>query len=65
MPIGFSVGIDGRLARNEPLNSSQFLYKIGILYSKKYDLKALPDDAVGRDLKAALDAYQDYAKAST
>lgn len=62
MPEGFSIGLEGRLSTNEPLNSKPYNYRSGILYSKKYDLRQLPDSAVDSDLKAALDSYQFYAK---
>ena len=61
-PAGFGIGLEGKLAHNEPLNSKPDKYKRGILYSRKYDLQKLPyDEELEKDLRNALEAYQDYA----
>ncbi len=60
-PEGFSVGLEGKLAHDEPLNSKPDKYKKGILYSRKYDLQnLLHDEELEKDLKNALEAYKDY-----
>lgn len=61
-PNGFTIGLEGKLAKSEPLNSKPDKYKRGMLYSKKYSVDALPDEAVTTDLMAALEAYQSYVK---
>jgi len=61
-PMGFSVGLEGKLAHCEPLNSRPDKYKKAVLYSRKYDLQKLPhDEELEKDLRNALEAYQDYA----
>ena len=60
VPDDFSIGIEGRLSPDEPPNSKPYNYKSGILYSKKYDIRQLPDSAIDSDLKAALKSYQKY-----
>jgi len=60
-PVGFGVGLEGKLAHYEPLNSKPDKYKKGVLYSRKYDLQKLPhDEELEKDLRNALEAYQDY-----
>lgn len=58
-PEGFTEGIDGALASYSSINSSAYKYEKAIVYSKKYDLSNLPNEATFRnDLKNALTAHQ-------
>ncbi len=50
------------MASNAPFNSKPDRYKRGILYSQKYDVRQMNDSEVDKDLKAALDSYQDFAR---
>jgi hypothetical protein len=65
-PEGFTVGIQGKLARDSRPNSMPDKYERGILYSKFYDLQDLPtDDELKKDLKSAVQVYKAYLKRIT
>jgi len=58
-PEGFSKGIEGSLTKFPSNNSSAYKYEQAIVYSKRYDLNNLPNEATLRnDLKNALTAHQ-------
>jgi hypothetical protein len=62
LPNSFSVGIQGKLAKNAPLESKPDKYERGILYSKVYDIQRLPIDSIlEEDLKSIVTAYRAYA----
>jgi hypothetical protein len=65
-PEGFIVGFQSKLARFARPNSMPDKYERGILYSKSYDMKALPvDEELKKDLKSAVQVYKDYLKGIT
>ena len=58
-PEGFIEGLDGSLTKFPYDNSSAYKYEKAVVYSKRYDLNNLPDEATFRtDLKNALTAHQ-------
>ena len=58
-PEGFVEGLDGSLTKFPYTNSSAYKYETAVVYSKRYDLNNLPDEATFRsDLKNALTAHQ-------
>ena len=58
-PEGFTKGIEGSLTKFPSNASSAYKYEQAIVYSKRYDLNNLPDEATFRtDLKNALTAHQ-------
>ncbi|MGD6806071.1 MAG: MrcB family domain-containing protein [Candidatus Bathyarchaeia archaeon] len=60
-PEGFIVGMQGKLALNARVNSNPDKYERGVLYSKCYDINALPlDEELKKDLKAAIQVYKEY-----
>ena len=57
-PEGFVEGLDGSLTKFPYDNSSAYKYEKAVVYSKRYDLNNLPDEATFRtDLKNALTAH--------